>query len=135
MLAQLPVTQSCFYNVDEQGIHVFTFTSPSQQAADTWLDVLSVLYETIPTHKLALFILDMRQSGLLPLVYTLRAGRRWLIEHPIKHDVRFACLTDHNFPLSVAEKFLRLNIGVDQRVVRFFGPDQDHRAVDWLLNR
>lgn len=134
MVTQLATPLSCLYVPDtKHGIHHFVFKSPSHQAIDQWFEVLETLYASAPNSQCNRFVIDMRQSGMLPMTYTLRKGRRWLSEHPLKTSTRFALLHRADFPLSLAQTFLRLVNTSDGHVIRFFPMGHEQEALDWLM--
>lgn len=133
MLAQINYTQSCVYQPRENGIHQFMFTAPSQQAVDMWFEYLDMLYDITPTDSRVLFLMDLRQSGILPMTYLLQRGKRWLKTNPSRHTKRFAILYNADFPLNLAQTFFRLTGISEGQIIRFYSAERCEEAARWLL--
>lgn len=128
----LIVHQSCLYTVREGEVNHFVFTTPSQHAVDEWFGYLDALYDITPVHTRVRMLLDLRQSGVLPMTYVMHQGRLWLEAHPARHTVQTAIVHGVDFPLSLAQTYFRL-VGVTEgRDARFFSANRHEEALQWL---
>lgn len=134
MINSLPA-QACSYTPEANDIHYFTFHNPSHQAIDQWFTYLEDIYHQLPnTGKRINVVLDVRLSGLLPMTYIQHHGRRWIKQHPIQHDLRFAIIHDYNFPIGLAQTFLRVLRTSDRPDIEYFSKAYESNAISWLLS-
>lgn len=132
MFAETLVTQSCLYTVRDNEVHHFVFTTPSQQAVDEWFEYLDALYDITPANTLVRMLLDLRQSGVLPMTYLINTGRSWFNHHPPRHRLQVAILHSPEFPIALAQTYFRL-IGIEEgRSIRFFPANRHEEGLRWL---
>lgn len=67
----------------ENGIWVFKFLESSTKAVDEWLEWQEYFINTmpLPADDVARMVMDIRQSGLPPFLYTLQQSRAWRSKH------------------------------------------------------
>jgi hypothetical protein len=132
LLSQLQTATLCSYRSLENGIHEFVFKAPSPQAVDQWFDYLAGIYDGLRYEAVVPLLLDIRQSGLLPMAYTVQTARRWLAGRNRPSITKIAFVHEPDFPSTMIETFFRLaRLEMDYEM-RFFLPGQREAAVAWL---
>lgn len=129
-------SQACLYTPEPNGIHHFVFQNPSHQAIDQWFTYLEDIYfHQLPnTDGRMRLLLDVSQSGLLPMTYIQHRGRGWLKEHPITHELRFAIVHSYGFPIPLAQTFLRVLRTTYRPDIDYFPKPHEAQAIEWLLS-
>ena len=140
MNTTLPQAKYCQFTDLNNGIWNFNFTETSNRAVDEWYEWQSYLKETTPPKddKRVRMLLDMRTSGVLPMLYTLQQGRDWRRKYPDLHNfqVQIALLLKQ-FP-SYQQPYIKLikdgvNIFTMAQVEVEVFFDVEKQAIDWLL--
>ncbi|NWF68986.1 MAG: hypothetical protein HXY40_07865 [Chloroflexi bacterium] len=123
---------ACHYQLLETGIHQFVFTLPSRQAVDVWIQHLMTIYEQ---QQATLFLLDIRESGILPMTYVFQRLSQWVATHPRRPLTYVALLHKDVAPIALVQPFIHM-LGIDGTYkMRFFGEQMRAQAVHWLLNQ
>jgi hypothetical protein len=135
MVTTLAAPTTCRYTPFANGIHEFVFTVPSRQALAGWFDYLDTIYHATPTGATIPLLIDLRQSGLLPMTHISDNVRDWLQAHPSRHSAHIAVLHSHSFPVALAQTFLRRYHTRTDPAVRFFSERERDEAVMWLTER
>jgi hypothetical protein len=84
MTTTMPNATACMFTELENGIWVFKFLESSTKAVDEWLDWQEYFINTapLPEDNIARMVIDIRQSGLPPFLYTMQQARAWRGKHP-----------------------------------------------------
>jgi len=125
----------CEYYRWDDDLHIFCFSIPSRAAVDSWLSQLSTIYAQNTLHTPVTQLLDIRQSGMLPMTYVFNQLQTWIPRHQGNPTLYTAVL--HNDPATVAivQPFMRM-LGVERDYkFRFFGGHAQENAIDWLLSQ
>lgn len=111
----------------DNNVHELVFNEASRQAADEFLSMWAALYERNEANMLYI-VLDMRDSGMLPLRYLTTQMRDMLQQHPDRESAHIAIVLDDPQILSVTQALMRTIIR-RQRVQYFTQMD---KAYFWL---
>jgi hypothetical protein len=82
-MIELESTELCSHTTLDNGIHVFSFQDNSHRAIDEWITTITHLYVHEPQTETARWIVDLRESGALPMSYTFRKVREVRRAHPV----------------------------------------------------
>jgi hypothetical protein len=133
MITLTPIqSAACEYYHHHDGIHEFRFTLPSREAVDIWLAYMEGIYEQAADRNAVRLLIDIRQSGLLPMTYMFSRVKQWVSQYPERRNTYLALLHGKNGLASVVRPYLRL-LGVEDAYhLHFFEERAD--AMDWLEN-
>ncbi len=140
MNTSVPQAGYCQFTDLNNGIWVFTFTEATNRAVDEWYQWQSYLKETMapPDNRRIRMLLELRQSGPLPLLYSLQQGRDWRKQYPDLHTFRVQiALLLKQFP-RYQQPYIKLikdgvNLFTLQQVEVEVFFDEKQQALDWLL--
>ncbi len=134
MISLTPCAPCEYYRWDND-LHVFCFTLPSREAVDTWLTRLNTIYEQNHTHTPILQLLDIRQSGMLPMTYVFHKLQAWIPRHVGSPILYSAVLHSDSAAASMVQPFIRL-LGVERAYkFHFFSEHAQENAIHWLRNQ
>ena len=122
----------CVYVRLENGIHKFTFLRSNYEAVDEWINHLADANHVTQPHEVQLQLIDMRESGLPPVRYTVRKARQFYAENPRQPRMRIAFLFTPNVLITIARRLLSEFGGADTPR-HFFGEHDEKAAINWLL--
>lgn len=128
----------CIHHQLDNGIQEFIFTESSRAAVDEWIRHLERIYQeslNLPADSPGRTLIDVRQSGAMPLSYFFQRSRQFTSTHPSPAGsvARVAGLHDANGVIvSLVQSFA--NLGSRDMTVAFFKGDQRDQAIAWLLN-
>lgn len=114
-----------------ENIHEMYFTQSSRGAVDEWVMLMTAIYKHITDKDSVRLLLDISDSGVLPLNYAIGQGRKWsnsLVIHP---EARLAFLYRSDALRSLANTLLSA-LRMGHLRVRFFEPNNREGAVAWL---
>ncbi|MDX2163588.1 MAG: hypothetical protein SF162_19895 [bacterium] len=122
----------CAYVLREDGIHQFTFKASVPGAIDAWMEQVSGIYAHVTADDTLLFLIDLRESGTLPIAYTFQKARIWLKTLHVHPNVRLAMLHNDEVLISLITTFMdALRLGHLKTAT--FRRAQAQAAIDWLL--
>jgi hypothetical protein len=125
----------CQYIRWQDEIHLFCFTLPSREGVDMWLSQLTTIYEQNKSAAPVLQLLDIRQSGMLPMTHVFNRLQAWIPRHEGSPALYTAVLHNDNTAVNMAQPFIRL-LGVERAYkFHFFGSHAQEQAIAWLLNQ
>lgn len=102
----------CVYQHVENDVHLFTFNKASAAAVDIFFEGLSAIYKDVTDDSIVLVIMDVRQSGLMPMSYAFRQARQWVNEQPHHPAAFVAVVHKDNFLLTFMElSFKSMRLG------------------------
>jgi len=122
----------CVYEqVEKEEVHQFTFYTASTEAVDFFFDTMGRIYaEDVTKDTIVLVIMDVRESGLMPLSYAFRQARQWMNQQPYHPPAFVAVVHKDNFLLTLLEmSFKSMRLG-HLRTASFSELDA---AYQWLL--
>lgn len=131
MVMPAAASSHCIRSRMDNGIYRFLFTQSSVQAVDEYLGHLKELFDTHGSDQLIRALVDIRQSGMPPMRYAVRAGRNLLATYNPPPPMRVAFLHDAGVLVSVGEAFLNLIKQNSER--RAFRGHQEREALAWLM--
>ena len=111
----------------DDNIHELVFSESSRRAIDHFLDMLVQFYSENGDDNLY-FVLDMRESGMLPLRYLTKELRALLEAYPDREAARIALVLDDPQMLNVTRALLNTIVRRDR--VQYF--TQVDKARLWL---
>lgn len=140
MMTTTPIATACIFTEHDNGIWVFKFLESSTKAVDEWLAWQEYFINTtpLPEDKVARMVMDIRQSGLPPFLYTLQQSRAWRGKHPEVETILLKVALVTNTSGTLRQRYANLikdgvNVfGMKTVKVELF-PAAFDRAVDWLL--
>lgn len=104
--------EPCIYQHVENDIHLFTFNESSSVAVDYFFDVLDRVYQNVNDESIVRVLMDVRQSGFMPLSYAFRQGRQWMNKLPSHPKAYIAVVHKENLLLSLMEmSFKSMRLG------------------------
>lgn len=129
----MPTTRlpSCIYHLRQDGIHEFTFTKASRQAIDEWVEHANGIYANVTEQDHLKFLIDLRESGVMPLPYLSQRGRAWVNSLKIHPQVNMAILHKGDVLLSLSNALIR-NLRLGHLHVHWFHSDKYQAAITWL---
>lgn len=71
--------------IAEDDIHVFVFHQSTRQAVDEWVEQMDLIYAELTEDSIVRILMDIRESGALPVNHAITRGREWmnsLLIHP-----------------------------------------------------
>jgi hypothetical protein len=131
------VKKRCIHRHLENGIHEFVFTESSRAAVDEWMSLLEQIYEQYADQTpelVRMSLIDVRQSGTLPLNYFFKSWQDWNRKHPAPTDTKGRVAGLHNvneFVVGLVQSFA--NLFSPDTKVSFFKGDKREDAIAWLL--
>ncbi len=90
----------------ENNIHELVFSEASRNAIDQFLEMLVSFYQETPGEH-PYIILDMRESGMLPLRYLTKSLRRLFERYPEHESANIAIVLEDPQMLHVTRALLR----------------------------
>jgi hypothetical protein len=131
----IPSYAPCQYYHWDNDLHVFCFTLPSRDAVDAWLSNLTTIYAQNDKRIPILQLLDIRQSGMLPMTYVFNKLQTWIPHHQGSPILYSAVLHNDSAAASMVQPFIRL-LGVEKAYkFHFFSAHAQEHAINWLLNQ
>jgi hypothetical protein len=116
------------------GIHEFTWISPSREAVDVWIEYCEGLYEITPTDS-TLYYIHIAQSAMFPpFSYLMRKARELQQKFPEQPKTRSAVLFQSRFFGGMVNNVTRMLNKEGLDFTRFFGMDEREQAIEWLLS-
>ena len=118
----------------DEGIHEFTWISPSREAVDVWMEYCDGLYGISSTDSTIYYLHIVQTANFPPLSYVVRKARELQQRYPEQPKTRSAILFQSRFfggMINTLTKMLNQE-GLD--VTRFFGMDERDKAIEWLLS-
>ena len=118
----------------DNGIHEFTWVSPSREAVDVWMEYCDGLYEISPPGSILYYLHIAQSANFPPLSYVVRKARELQLKYPNQPKTRSAILFQSRFFGGMINTLTRMlnKEGVD--TTRFFSTDERERAIEWLLS-
>lgn len=117
----------------DNGIYHIILHEASQQAVDTWLGYMSELAEALNNVGYAPVLLDLREPGMVPVVYATHAVRDWTASNPQPPAVDIAVVYRYGLFYSLANALTGLSRIGDG--VRLFHNGRFEDAQAWLVDR
>ena len=123
------------YHTDT-GIHAFTFRKSNRAAVDDWLAHMDAIYADKTGADSLAILIDLRQSGTLPLSYIFTRATKWVRQLRVHPQVRLALLNKpgENILTALSDKFLQTMRLGHLETANFYG-QADDKALDWLLHK
>ena len=122
----------CRYERLNNGIHYFTFDLPSRAAMDDWAAHLRRIVMETPNGHTIRFIMDIRQTDILPVRNTYQFGREWFDGGVSCPRMRTVVLHGSDAHMTVTRDFIRLLRDNAYWTFRFFDSDHLTDAHNWL---
>lgn len=123
----------CRYEKLTNGIHYFTFDVPSRVAMDDWAAQLRRIISETPSGQSIRYIMDIRQSDILPVRLTYAFGREWFSERINSPHMRTAVIHNTDAHMTVTQDFIRLLRENPSWKFHFFDTPRLPDAYGWLL--
>jgi hypothetical protein len=134
MLSTEANTRLYTYTKYADTIHEFQFRVSSPTAIDAWLTSLETLQSQNRHHPTCL-LLDLSQSGILPMTYTAQQARRLLAQYTELGPIRVAVLHKTDFPVELVKAFTRVMYLKIKMEIRYFPVEERQRALAWLRDK
>lgn len=111
----------------DNNIHELAFAESSRDAIDQFLGLLVDFYQN-SNGETAYIVLDMRESGMLPLRYLTKSLRKLFEYYPVNQSAKFAVVLEDPQMLNVTYALLRTIMIPDS--VQYFTQIEEARI--WL---
>jgi hypothetical protein len=115
----------------EQAIHQFTFKESSRQAIDDWIDIVTRIYAGLGEGDTVCFLLDLSESGTLPLTYAISRTRAFSDSLTFHPTLRAAFIHPSDGLRGLANTLFRV-MRMGHLFTRFFEVGQAEAAMAWL---
>lgn len=116
---------------NRDGVHIFTWHKSSYESVDKWLDILRQV--ALEDETVGYMLLDLSDSGLLPIRYVMKEAYKWLKEHPQEREGCNALVFRSGDAILPALRALSLTLMVGRDAkVRFFSKEDYDKALAWL---
>jgi hypothetical protein len=113
---------------------MFVFQESSRAAVDQWIDYLDDILGVAQLDRPLGIVLDMRESGSLPLAYITQRLRDLFANYDKRPTLRFAFIsTGHNALILLIHLLAQIIASDDQNVVQYNQVNDEHEAVRWLF--
>ena len=116
------------------GIHEFTWTSPSREAVDVWMDYNEALYEVTPITNTLRYLHVVKTANFPPISYVVRKARHLQTLYPEQHSTRSAILFQSRFFGGIINTMSDMLNKKGKDITRFFSMEEREEAIAWLLN-
>ena len=123
----------CHYERRQNGIHYFTFDLPSRDAMDDWAAHLRRIIMETPNGHTIRFVMDIRQTDILPVRNTYQFGREWFDGGYGSPRMRTVVIHTRGAQMTITRDFIRLLRDNTLWTLRFFDTDHLTDAYNWLL--
>jgi hypothetical protein len=118
----------------DDNIHEFTWTSPSREAVDVWLEYNESLYTVTNPDDTLRFMHIVQTMNFPPLSYVVRKARELQMKFPEQPYTRSAIMFQSRFFGGFVNTLASLLNRKGRDQTRFFGMDERDSAVEWLLS-
>ncbi len=120
----------------ETGVHEFVFHQANRAAVDDWLDYMNQIYDGKTQQDKIYFLLDLRQSGSLPMTYSSSKGLQWMKALKVHPKVRLAMINkpEETILTALFDRLLQTMRLGHLKSANFYG-DADDKALEWLLEQ
>jgi len=118
----------------ENDIHEFTWTSPSRESVDVWMEYNDALYEVTDAENTLHFLHIIQTGNFPPLTYVVRKARQLQMKYPVQPDTRSALLFQSRFFGGFINTLSSMLNREGQDETRFFAIDERQEAIMWLLD-
>lgn len=123
--------RACLYKSLENDVHLYTFRRATRQAMVEWANFLDVMLPTVRHDRSLLFLVDMRQGGVLNIAQAHATLTRTLMKFPHHPNLRTAILCQSGRGKTLADAALSLFSENSERDVRLLTDDEE-TALAWL---
>jgi hypothetical protein len=120
------------YRLHDEGWHELIFHESSHAAVDALYHQLDLFFQRPLTEKIHV-LLDMTESGTLPMVYGFQTIRPLMTRYPQRPRTRYAFLSANRLDLMRLVKSTVVAI-YPQISANYFGSGQRQTALEWLLH-
>lgn len=119
------------YELLPNNVHQLTLLATTPDTVDAWMDwQTEIIKQTTPNQKVRLLI---RQTGMLPLNYTMQKAREFNAAHPERPVFITAFLHPPDVMVSLVTSMINAFTSRMSDRVKFFPQDQREAALKWLL--
>lgn len=130
-------TQHFVYHYNAaQNVHELTFLKSSRRAVDEFIEALNQIDDMLAersTQTLTHFWVDIRQSGVPPVIYTSQAIRNWMAQAKHRCKTRVAVLYADALLVTIIANMAMLLTQRSHDELKFFTRYEDEKAQVWLL--
>lgn len=123
----------CLYIHHENGIHEYVFLRATRKSIDEWIAHADIAMQNQPMDRPAHTLVDISQSGMPPINYTMSRARTWQGANKERPSGRIAVLYHPGLFLSMVEGLIGMLSRRGQEQYRFFPEGKREEAVAWLL--
>jgi hypothetical protein len=116
------------------GIHEFTWTSPSREAVDVWMDYNAALYEVTKVSDTIRNLHVIQSVNFPPISYVVRKARHLQTLYPEQPNTRSAILFQSRFFGGIINTLSTMLNKKGKDITRFFSMEERDEAVAWLLS-
>jgi hypothetical protein len=124
----------CRYEKLSNGIHYFTFDVPSRVAMDDWAAHLRHIVSETSHQQTIRYVMDIRQSDILPVRMTYTFGREWFSGGLAIPPMRTAVIHNADAHMTVTQDFIRMLRENPHWTFRFYDTTHLSDAYHWLLS-
>lgn len=133
MLSNTINNRQCLYSALESGVHEFVFLEASRASVDEWITYLDDIYGRAPLKQELRFVVDTRQSGMLPLGYMSKKLRDLHANYDKRPPTRLVFLSYQSAMMVLLHLLIEITVSNEENAVRYFQTDDPQKAVDWLM--
>lgn len=98
---------SCIFRTRDDGIHEFTFLKSERAAVDQYITHLTHLFASPKRQDRVKILIDLRESGALPLPYLFQRSREFIANTPNLSATQMAIVYGGGLMTSVTDAFFR----------------------------
>jgi hypothetical protein len=120
------------YRLHDEGWHELIFHESNYAAIDALYARLDLFFQRPLTEKICVLV-DMTESGTLPMVYGFQTIRPLMTRYPQRPPTRYAFLSANRLDLMRLVKSTVVAI-YPQINANYFGSGQRQAALTWLLH-
>lgn len=131
MTSEQVATSVMTYRHHDEGWHELVFHESSHAAIDALYVQLDLFFQRPLTEKIHVLV-DMTESGTLPMVYAFQTIRPLMARYPQRPPTRYALLSANRLDLMQLVKSTIVAIH-PQINANYFGGNQRAAALAWLL--
>lgn len=122
---------SCIFRTRDDGIHEFTFLKSERAAIDQYITHLTNLFSGPKRQERVRILIDLRESGALPLPYLFQRSREFIANTPNLSTTQMAIVYGGGLMTSVTDAFFRA-LRLEILRVRWFSNENYHGAEQGL---
>ena len=127
------VVPLCSYTLLPNAIHEFVFQDSSRASVDQWVNQLIHILDATPKEITLPIIVDIRQSGMLPIAYMIQVLRDIYLDYGQRPAIRLAFLSENNALMVFVQLLAGVAAASDTQPLQYQQFNTSDDATEWLL--